>query len=366
MNGSSSPRPLSPWQIASVVFISSFCVTPFSFAALHGEMGGGIWIAFLAQAAVTFFGTWGVLRLAVAGHGDIASVAMNAFGPVAGSIFLGGLVLYLFAWAPLGHLAMLLRIIQTTTLRHTSTWFVAALILAAAGYAAALGTRAYARTTEIASFVAVPSIFLAAFIAYVTPLHWDFAGMPSRLTVSSSFLGFALGARGFALALAFLGQWGEAAKKPAWLFVPIAASIVIISLLTFLPHLIFPLPTLMRLEFPPLAAVGTVDGTFIGLESILPVTLVTWYVVSWVVVTGAILGAARVMSLWLGIPTPAAVAAMVVLSLAGAQFAKDVTMTMGLLALWSYLGYAVVVIGPWAASLLLRWRRVGGLLPAGA
>lgn len=361
-----SPRPVSPWQIASVVFISSFCVTPFSFTPLHGELGGGIWIAFLAQAAAVMFGTWGVLRLAQAGDGHIVDVAMDAFGPLMGSIFLGGLVVYLIAWAPLGNLAMVLRILQSTTLRRTSPWLTGALMLGAAGYAAALGTRTYVRTTEILSFFAIPAILGVSLIGYVTPLHWNFAGVPPRLSVTSSFLGFALGARGFVLALAFLGSWGEAAKRPAWVFVPMAASVVLISLLTFLPHLIFPLPALTRLEFPALSALATVDGTFVGLESILPLTLITWYIVSWIVVAGAILGAARVLRLWTGIPIPTAVAASLAVSVVGAQIAVNETMTMALITLWTYLGYAVVVAGPWSAWLLLRWRRAGGLLPESA
>lgn len=360
------PHSLSPWQMASVVFISSFCVTPFGFRALHAELAGGIWTAFLAQGAVVLFGTWGILRLARARDGNIVEVAKAAFGPVVGDVFLGGLVLYVLAWAPLGNLAMLLRILQSTSLRHTAPWLTAALMLGVAGYAAALGTRAYVRTTEVLAFFAIPAIVVVSFIGYVSPLHWSFAALPARLTVGPSLFGFALGARGFVLALAFLGSWGEAARKPASILVPMAASVALISLLVYLPHLIFPLSALTRLEFPSLSALGTIDATWVGLESILPLTLITWYIVSWVVVAGSVLGAGRVMRLWLGVPMPAAVAAILAVSLLGAQFAVNETLTMALIALWSYLGYAVVVIGPWLAWFLLRLRRSGGLVPAGA
>lgn len=287
---------------------------------------------------------------------SLVEVARRAFGPLA-PVFLLGVTVYVALWAPIGNLTLLLRIVQSTTLPYTSTWLTGAVITASAFYAAALGHVVYSRTTELLSFILLPGIVVIATIAYLGPLHVGYLWQaPAAVPISGALFGYALGARGFALALAFLGLWPRAAGRPWVLYSATLLSVLLIGMLFVLPHLLFAEPSFALFEFPPLNALSTVNATYIGISSFWPLTLIIWYGVSWVVVAGSLAGAAHMLHLWLGVPRHVAAAILAVVALVLSQWPKSVTLQEDMIMLWTAWGYLAVVVGPWTAWLLLRLR----------
>ncbi len=353
---------MSSWQLWTIVFISSFCVTPFSFVTLHRELGGHVWVLPLLQACVGTLAAAGVVLLARAAPGaSLVEVARRAFGPLA-SVFLLGVTVYVALWAPVGNLTLLLRIVQSTTLPYTSTWMTGAALTACSFYAAALGYVVFSRTTEVLAFILLPGIVVLATIAYLGPLHLGYLSQsPATVPISGADFGYALGARGFSLALAFLGLWPRAAGRPWVLYSATLSSVLLIGMLFVLPHLLFAQPSFALLEFPPLNALSTVNATYIGISSFWPLTLIIWYGVSWVVVAGSLAGAAHILHLWLGVPRHLAAAVLAVITLVLSQWTKSVTLQEDMVMFWTVWGYLAVVVGPWTAWLLLRLRET----PAG-
>lgn len=368
---------LSSWQLFLLVFFTSFCVTPFGVSGLHAGLGRHIWLASLAQALLTMIGSAGVVLLfrRWPKH-SLRTIAEAALGPAGGRAFVFLAAVYIWVWGPVGNLTTLLRMIQSTQLPDTAPLLIAAVLVAVGVYGALFGPEIIGRASE---FFALPMLPALAVLSLVPHLQGEFgrllplSGAPADFWFEGEFWTFALGLRGFILALALAGAFPG--QQAAW---PILAgglaSSALVTLLSLAPHTVFDTQTVARFQFPTLETMDAVNVSAFGVQSFLTVTMTVWHVIGWVVTAATLFTAAQLFAEVFGIGSggtahrsepmgflgthrtlllPLAAAGLFV-----AGYPRDAQGGQWLTYAWNALGMAVGVAGPW-----LLWAVTGRSRP---
>lgn len=362
---------VSKLQAFLLVFITSFCTTPFGFPTLYIELGRQVWMAGVLQALVCTFGAWGVwLLLRRAPQARIADLATGLLGPFLGRAYLLLLGVFLLIWGPLGNLAVLIRMMLAVSTELTPPWALAAAMTVAAIYACRSGPEVIARTLEVWGWILLPGVVLLVAVPYVASqgqLHpgllLPLAPPPAGAATSPTVWSYALGARGFILALVLAGRTvsGRALGWPV--LGGTVASTLLLTLMITAPTAIFPVEVLRHFRYPVLQALDSVDLAALGLHSTVTVTLVLWPVISWAVVASTLWGAAEAFSGAFGLRSyrpllwPLAAAPL----LAGV-WSPPPSVFAAIVHGWSLLAYAVGVAAPWGMWMLaaIRDRRSRG------
>lgn len=352
------PR-ISRWQLALLVFVSSFCMTPFTFPETYELLGRYQWAASLLQAAVTVVGAFGVVRLLSRRPGlAFPDLARAALGRVLGwlaTVTLGG---WLLLWGAIGNVKVIIDILHDTTLPLTHPYLLAVLFVGAGAFAAYYGPEVIGRVAEVWSWIFIPILALLIFLPFlyghlgkILPL----TGVPPTL-FSPDVWAFALGARGFSLALALAGQIREERQLLGPVVGGSLAAVGAIALVRLAPLALFFPEVTVHFRYPVLEAMDTIRASGVGLQSFLSVTMAVWPLVSFLVVAPTLYAGSFLLSRALGIRQVGWVLAGVsLLSIVlSAQKVSPALLRREVLA-WSWVGYAVTVLLPW----VMAWRLKG-------
>jgi hypothetical protein len=361
---------VSAWEVWLVVLFGSVSVTPLGFGTLHRDLIAAVWVAPLLQAAVTLAGTASVVL--VARERPVASlvdVSREAFGSWGAGIFLTSFMLYLVTSASVGDLLTLQHVEQTTTLLYSSLWLTGAVVVGCAAYAAALGVAAYCRTTEVLAFVLLPALLATCGVGYLGGLHVSYLpSVPAGPDHLGPLVSFAAWARGYALALALLGTWPARGGRFINLYTASVLAVLCTGALFVYPHLVFPESTFPLLDYPTVAALDTVDASFIGLGNFWSVAQFVWYGALWVALAGTLVGVSRLLRQWLNlspfVTVPILAASYVVASRSAASLGP--LNQARLIEACAVLAYGVIVLGPWLLLFRLRVRPGAAPVPSHA
>jgi len=363
-----SPFRVSSWQLFVLVFFTSFCMTPFGFDALHTRWNRHMWVPALAQVAVTLVGSLGVISLLRRfPRQDVFSLAQQVMGPLLGRLYVFALGLYMFLWGPVGNLNTFVQLVNGTELPRTDPLLIAGFMGAVAMYGAWYGSEVVGRVGELWIWSLAPFIFLITLLSYTAgDLHrlLPLTGIPWERAAEGYFWSFALGIRGFILALAMAGMVGTSRRFHRSIVAGAMLSALTVTLMVMLPHTTFSRETLQmtRFHFPVIEALSLLDLSAVGLLSTVSLTIIGWTVIAWVVVASSLTLSAYLWARVLGIKSFRWL--VVPLAVLGVWLSR-LPMTTDLMEfftnLWSGLGYGVGVAGPWLLLLVARLRGV----PAG-
>lgn len=364
---------ISGWQTFVIVFLTSFCMTPFSFASLHISWGRHMWIPAATQLLVTLLGSVGVASLWRRYPGQsLFSLAENALGPFFSRAYLLLLALYLYLWGPIGNEASLVRMINASELPRTSPLVLTMVMTAAVFYAAWFGSEVIGRVGEAWSLFLVPLVALVVAVSYSssTLTHLlPIGNIPWHLMREAYFWSFALGVRGFIIALAFTGMLRPEGKPFRSILAGTTTAQLLITGMVMLPHTVFSGETIRRAKFQfiVLEALDTVNLSSLGVQSFLSITLSAWYIISWIVVAASIFGAAFLAAQAFGLTHHRGILILLTIPGLGLSVAPLHPEQWQLFTnLWSGLGYFVGVLGPWLLLLLLgRHQSTQPATPAG-
>jgi hypothetical protein len=352
---------LSQWQLFLLLFTVSFCMTPFGFTDLYHLLERHVWVAHLAQLGVTLVGMAGVILLLRRFPGQpIQSVARQAAGPVLGLVYLLLLGAYLLFWGPVGNINTLLRITQAIISPVASPYVVTVPVILVAGYAAYFGPEVIARVTEVLAFTFLPALVVISLVPYVNaelgrvlPLR----GLQALALSDPEFWSFAIGLRGFILLLALAGMVQDERRLAAPSLLSAVGSNVSMILIMVLPVAIFGQEALVRLHFPVLEAMDTVDASSVGIQSFQAITVIVWYIIAFVVVSSMLFASSHVLGSIFAISSHRKLLPWL---MAGSALIASMplapTETAFLRHIWSLLGYMVGIGGPWLllASAILQ------------
>ena len=279
---------LSWWQVLLLVFPLSLCLTPFDLPALLMPRLGArsAWWGALPALAV---GMWGIAvasTLARRSRGrTLDRIVLAALGPVLGYPYLAALVA-LFLFSVPGCLLVFGPAAHGDLLPRVPVAFVAVMVAAVGTYAARSGPETIARCAETLS-----PLLAAGLLGIYVPLvvfHLRIAGLlPVQVPTWSEWLspqvaGAAGTIRGF-LPLLVLGPL-LAQRAPAGRFALASAlAWVLVAGALVLPVLVFDAPLVRQFSFPFLAAEATVGWHWLPLRSLVGVTLLVWYAVTFLV-----------------------------------------------------------------------------------
>lgn len=361
----SSRWQISSWQLFVLVLFTSICMTPFSFPELHLRWGRHMWIPALAQLSVTLVGSAGVILLLHRFPGQtIFSLARQALGPVLGRAYILLLVLFLLLWGPIGCQSIFVRLVNATELPRTDSALIVGAMAAATLYAAWFGIEVVARVGEVWTWLLVPLLSLVVTLAYglVRLRHLlPLGGVPWQFAAKGDFWSYALGVRGFILALALAGLFGTGRRLTRAVLGGATAAQLLLTLLVLLPHMTFTNETIQgaRFQFPVLESLDLIDVSSIGLSSTLSLTLSVWSIIGWLMVASTLTAAAYLLSLaaglkshrWPLIPLTVAGSWLALIPLTPASREILVNLSFG-------LGYVVGVVGPWLLLVVFRLRRL--------
>ena len=279
---------LSWWQILLLVFILSLCLTPFDLPGLLMPLLGprSAWWGVLPALAV---GMWGI---------TVASALVNRFpgrtmdrtvlsvlGPTLGYAYLAALT-GLFIFSVLGCLLVFGPAAQQSLLPRLPVAFVAVMVAGVGTYAARSGPEAVARCAEtLAPFLAVGLLVIYVPLAVI---HLRPGGLlPLRPPAWSAWLSPQMAGatgtiRGF-LPLLVLGPL-LARRVPTGRFALAAglAWLLIVGALV-LPVLLFGGPLVRQFSFPMLAAESTIGWRYLPSRSLVELTLLVWYALTFLV-----------------------------------------------------------------------------------
>lgn len=357
---------LSHWQLFLLLFTVSFCMTPFGFTELYPLVKRHIWAAHLIQLAVTLVGTAGVLLLLRRFPGQpVAAITRQALGSVLGRVYLLLLGAYLFLWGPVGNLVTLLRINQAVINPVQGPYLITTSMILVAGYAAYFGPEVIARVTEGLAFVLLPVLVVISVIPYINadlgrilPL----GGLPLPAFFEPEVWSFAIGLRGFILLLALAGMVQDERSLATPALLASSGSSLVVMLIMLLPAALFSEGLLVRLHFPVLEAMETVDAATIGIQSVQAVTVIIWYIIAFVVVASQLFAASRVLGAALGLSSHRKLLPWL---MAGGALLASIPLTpteAGMMRhAWSLLGYIAGVGGPWLLILCALLRRKPGV-----
>lgn len=363
-----SPFRISSWQLFVLVFFTSFCVTPFGFDALHIRWSRHMWVPALTQGAVTLVGSLGVaLLLRRFPRQDILSLTQQVVGSLLGRLYVFTLGLYLFLWGPVGNLTTFVQLVNGTELPRTDPLLIAGALGAVSLYGAWYGSEVVGRVGEIWIWPLAPFIFLVTGLSYtagdlrrllpLTGIPWEKAG-------EGYFWSFALGIRGFILALAMAGMVGASRRFHRSIVAGAMFSFLGVTLMVILPHTTFSQETVQsaQFHFPVIEALSLLDLSAVGLLSTVSLTTIAWTVIAWLVVAASLTLSAYLWARVFGIRSFRwLVAPLVVFGVWLSQLPMPSDVQEFFTNAWSGLGYGVGVVGPWALLLLARLR---GLPPA--
>jgi len=281
---------------------------------------------------------------------SLPEIAEGAAGRLGGRAYLFLLGCYLLFWGPIGNQVTLLKMIQGSLLPYTSPTPIVGLMIGAAALAVYFGPEVIARVGEAWAFLLIPALFVLTGLAF---LHAE----PGRLLpllpapvdwASADLWSFALGLRGFFLALALAGMLRQERLLPRTVLGASLTAGVFVSLLVIAPHTVFVPAVLRTLHFPALETLDTVNASSVGVESLLALTLTVWTVISWLVVAAALFGASYLLSRAFGLRSHRpAILPLAVLATGIASWAIPTPTETVLMHGWSGLGYVVGILGPW-------------------
>ncbi|MBX6351556.1 MAG: GerAB/ArcD/ProY family transporter [Clostridia bacterium] len=367
---------LSKLQVFLMIAVTSFSATPFGYPTLWGILGRHVWLAGLLQLAVSGLGALGVALLLARVPGmTIAELAPATLGRPAGRAYLGLLSLYFLAWGPFGNLTVLIQLLHAVDAERTPSLALAAAMTVVAFYAARSGPEVVARAIEVWSWALVPGMLLIAVAPYLSgegqirpglllPMGLPDASVASDPTVWA----YAIGARGFVLALALAGRIASG-RLFLWPIVGgTLGAAALLAVIVTTPTVIFPPEVLARFRFPVVEALDTVDLAAFGLHSTVTVTLLLWPVVSWAVVASALWAGAECASAALGVGAYRRVLPFVAFTplLAGLWTPDPAAFALFTHA-WTALTYLVGLVAPWAMWFLAgRRKRAPRLRPDAA
>ncbi len=281
------PR-LSSWQILLLVFTLSLCLTPFDLPALLIPRLGAraAWWGALPALGVGLWGIAVATALARRAHGrSLDRIVLLALGPAVGYVYLAALTL-LFLFSVPGCLLVYGPAAHGDLLPRLPIAFVAVMVAAVGTYAARSGPEAIARCAE-----ALAPLLAAGLLGIYGPLaafHLRLGALlPLRPPTGAQWLSPQLAGatgtiRGF-LCLLVLGPM--LARRPPATRLALAAvlawALVVAALV--LPLAVFGAPLVTQFNFPFLAAEATIGWHWLPLRSLVGVTLLVWYALTFLV-----------------------------------------------------------------------------------
>ncbi|MDI3269144.1 MAG: GerAB/ArcD/ProY family transporter [Bacillota bacterium] len=355
---------ISRWQLALLVFMASFCMTPFTFAETYQLLGRYQWAASLLQGGVTLVGAMGtVFLLQRRPQESFPQLAQQALGKGLGWIVTVALGLWILLWGAMGNVNVMVAILHDTTLPLTHPYLLSALFVGAGAFAAYYGPEVIGRVAEAWSWIFLPVLGLLIFLPFLyghlgrlLPL----TGVPREVWAPEVWA-YALGARGFSLALGLAGQLQEGKR----LFGPVVggslAAVAAIALLRLAPLTLFFPEVTARFRYPVLEAMDAIRATGLGIQSFLTITMAVWPLVSFLVVAPTLYAGSFLLARALGIRNVSwvlAAAALLCVFLSGQRIA--VPLLRKEVLWWSWGGYGLTVILPW----IMAWRLPKSSLPS--
>ena len=278
---------VSPWQITVLVFTLSLCMTPLDLPALLLPHLGprNAWWGTLPALPI---GLWGTAAAAALGRRfpgrALDRTAVAVLGPAAGYPYLVALIA-LFLFSTPACLLVFAPAAQGALLPRLPAAFVAIMVAATGTYAARSGPESVARSAE----AFVPFLGAGLLAVYIPLLFTTHFGrlLPVRVPAWPTWWsGPVLGASGTIRGFLPLLVLGPLAARPTSGRPVVAASIaawVLILASVVFPVAIFDAPLVQRFAFPFLSAEDSIGWRFLPLRSFISLTLVVWYVVTFVV-----------------------------------------------------------------------------------
>ncbi len=280
------PR-MSSWQILLLVFALSLCLTPFDLPTiLMPHLGArAAWWGEVPAIAAGLWGTavaWGLCRR-FHGH-PLDQTVLAVLGPYLGYPYLAALALLFYASVP-ACLLVFGPAAHSDLLPRLPVAYVAVMVAATGTYAAHSGAEAIARSAEVLA----PLLAVGLVIIYV-PLffHAQFGRLlpvqppPWGAWWSAQVLGATGTIRGF-LPLLVLGPLTAMPPSGGRLALASALAWLLIIAALVLPVAIFDARLAPQFGFPFLAAAATVAWRWLPLRSMVGMTLLVWYAVTFLV-----------------------------------------------------------------------------------
>ena len=279
---------LSWWQILLLVFILSLCLTPFDLPGLLIPPLGArsAWWGVLPALAV---GIWGVAVAAALGSRfpgqTLDRTVRSVLGPTLGYAYLAALT-GLFLFSVPGCVLVFGPAAQQSLLPRLPVAFVAVMVAGVGTYAARSGPETVGRCAEaLAPFLAVGllAIYIPLTVLHLRPGRLLPLQLPSWSAWLSPQVAGATGTiRGF-LPLLVMGPF-LARRVPTGRFALASglAWLLIIGSLV-LPVTLFGGPLVRQFSFPMLAAESTMGWNWLPIRSLVELTLLVWYGVTFLV-----------------------------------------------------------------------------------
>lgn len=353
---------ISRWQLLLIVFTLSLCVTPFALPPLLVPVLGAraAWLGTLPAFGVGLWGIAVTATLAARFPGQsVDRLAIRLLGPVFGYIYLAALAALFLAGAP-ANLLVYTGAAHAAMLPHLPRAYVAILVAAVGTYAARSGPETIARCAGVLAplllgglaAIYLPLLLEAHFgvLLPLRPLAW-------RQWLSPPVLGASGTIRGF-LPLLVLGPLTTPSITKGPLLGANALAWVLVVAAVMLPVTIFDAPLAREMSLPLLAAEGTMAWHWLPLRNLVPLVMLVWYVITFVVfATYLWMGAWLLERLLPFLPRRGPALAFGVAAAVGGSFDLEEPTVRAVFITWNV---AVVVLGVLMPTALCLARKGGG------